>query len=160
MWYILYILMRTFFVLWKSSFPSWPCRLFQNILTQGQGDVFNWSSLVINIQIAINSLTLSWWRPLSYRNQSIDLLRKETQESLKRVKRDSRESQETQERLKRLKSKIFSWSYQRNRSSSAKRLWASLFLQILQIATERGVHHRFFCGSNVTSKHFNCHCTF
>ena len=33
-----------------------------------------------------------------------------------------------------------------------KRLWTSLFLQILQVATEIGIYHRFFSGDKFTSK--------
>ena len=35
-----------------------------------------------------------------------------------------------------------------------KCLWASLFLQILKIATKIGIHYRLFCGDNFTSKNF------
>ena len=33
-------------------------------------------------------------------------------------------------------------------------LWTSLFLQILQVATKIGIHHRLSCGDNFNSKSF------
>ena len=35
-----------------------------------------------------------------------------------------------------------------------QRLWTSLFLLLLQVATKIGIHHRISCGDNFTSKNF------
>ena len=46
------------------------------------------------------------------------------------------------------------WTWYFSQQPEEQRLWTSLFLQILQIATKIGVHYRLFCGDNFTSKNF------
>ena len=46
------------------------------------------------------------------------------------------------------------WTWYFSQQPEGQRLWTSLYFQMLQVATNIGIHHRPFCGDNFNSKNF------
>ena len=127
MWWILHISMRTFFVLRKSSFLSWPCRFFSKWFSPNPGDVFNWSSLVKACKFAV-------------KRDSIPKFFLEVTKG-----------------IERLQNAFDEIHFSDSSSEQVTITWrtTSLGKSILtNTATKIGIHHILFCGDNFTSKNF------